>query len=167
MQTSLTDLESLHPTTRYAVEIVSGLRPSCKREWQACERHLKDLQRQGTEEFPFVFDESRANRIFDWFERCCRHVRGPFSGQLIKLQPFQKFDKGCIFGWVHKDTGRRRFKKAFEMRARGNVKSTEMSGIALYGMCLGGVLTPTGVGTVVEQGKEKKEIDGKTYLLEL
>jgi acetate CoA/acetoacetate CoA-transferase alpha subunit len=53
------------------------------------------------------------------------------------------------------------------MRARGNVKSTEMSGIALYGMCLGGVLTPTGVGTVVEQGKEKKEIDGKTYLLEL
>ncbi|MBZ4654845.1 MAG: branched-chain amino acid dehydrogenase, partial [Peptococcaceae bacterium] len=32
---------------------------------------------------------------------------------------------------------------------------------------LGGVLTPTGVGTVVEQGKEKKEIDGKTYLLEL
>lgn len=132
---STDNLDSLHPTTRYAVEIVSGLRPSCKREWQACERHLKDLQRQGTEGFPFVFDETRANRIFDWFERCCRHVRGPFSGQLIKLEPFQKFDKGCLFGWVHKDTGKRRFKKAFEERARGNVKSTEMSGIALYGMC--------------------------------
>lgn len=133
MQTS--SIEQLHPTTRYATEIVSGLRPSCKREWQACERHLKDLQRQGTEEFPFVFDESRANRIFDWFERCCRHVRGPFSGQLIELQAFQKFDLGCLFGWVHKDTGRRRFKKSFNMRARGNVKSTEMSGLALYGMC--------------------------------
>ncbi len=129
------DLDSLHPTTRYAVEIVSGLRPSCKREWQACERHLKDLQRQGTDEFPFIFDESRANRIFDWFEKCCRHVRGPFSGELIKLLPFQKFDLGSVFGWVHKDTGRRRFRKAFNMRARGNVKSTEMSGIALYGMC--------------------------------
>lgn len=138
MPTSSTDnmdMAGLHPTTRYAVEIVSGLRLSCKREWQACERHLKDLQRQGTEEFPFVFDESRANRIFDWFERCCRHVRGPFSGELIALQPFQKFDLGNIFGWVHKDTGRRRFKKSYNKRARGNVKSTEMSGIALYGMC--------------------------------
>lgn len=138
MQTSSIDtydLSKLHPTTRYAVEIVSGLRPSCKREWQACERHLKDLKRQGTEEFPFVFDESRADRIFDWFERCCRHVRGPFSGQLIVLQPFQKFDLGNIFGWVHQETGQRRFNKAFNMRARGNVKSTEMSGVALYGMC--------------------------------
>lgn len=145
MPTSSTSrgLAKLHPTTRYATEIVSGLRPSCKREWQACERHLKDLQRQGTDEFPFVFDESRANRIFDWFERCCRHVRGPFSGQLIKLQAFQKFDLGCLFGWVHKDTGRRRFKKSFNMRARGNVKSTEMSGIALYGMC-GDVVHPPG-----------------------
>lgn len=35
------------------------------------------------------------------------------------------------------------------------------------GSGLGGVLTPTGVGTIVEEGKEKKTIDGKTYLLEL
>ena len=108
-----TNLEKLHPTQRYAVEIVSGLRPSCQKEWQACNRHLKDLQRVGSEGFPFIFDESRANRIYDWFERCCRHVRGPFSGELIQLLPFQKFDLGSVFGWVHKETGRRRFKKSF------------------------------------------------------
>ncbi len=34
------------------------------------------------------------------------------------------------------------------------------------GAGLGGFLTPTGVGTVVEEGKEKMVIDGKTYLLE-
>jgi 3-oxoacid CoA-transferase A subunit len=32
---------------------------------------------------------------------------------------------------------------------------------------LGGFYTPTGVGTVVEKGKEKKMINGKEYLLEL
>lgn len=32
---------------------------------------------------------------------------------------------------------------------------------------LGGILTPVGVGTVVEEGKEKMEIDGVEYLLEL
>jgi phage terminase large subunit-like protein len=143
MQPSSTDLEQLHPTHRYAAEIVAGLRPSCKREWQACERHLKDLKRQGTDGFPWVFDESRAQRIYDWFERVCRHVRGPFSGELIQLLPFQKFDLGCVFGWVHKDTGERRFKKSFNERARGNVKSTEMSGIALYGMC-GDCIYPPG-----------------------
>lgn len=34
------------------------------------------------------------------------------------------------------------------------------------GAGLGGFLTPTGVGTVIEEGKQKMEIDGKTYLLE-
>lgn len=35
------------------------------------------------------------------------------------------------------------------------------------GAGLGGFLTPTGVGTIVEEGKEKMIIDGKTYLLEM
>jgi acetate CoA/acetoacetate CoA-transferase alpha subunit len=34
------------------------------------------------------------------------------------------------------------------------------------GAGLGGILTPTGLGTLVEQGKEKITVDGKTYLLE-
>lgn len=34
------------------------------------------------------------------------------------------------------------------------------------GAGLGGVLTPTGLGTVVEEGKEKVMVDGKEYLLE-
>jgi acetate CoA/acetoacetate CoA-transferase alpha subunit len=35
------------------------------------------------------------------------------------------------------------------------------------GYGLGGVLTPTGVGTPVEDGKQRMEVDGKSYLLEL
>jgi acetate CoA/acetoacetate CoA-transferase alpha subunit len=35
------------------------------------------------------------------------------------------------------------------------------------GSGLGGFLTPTGVGTVVEEGKQKIEIDGVEYILEL
>lgn len=34
------------------------------------------------------------------------------------------------------------------------------------GAGLGGILTPTGVGTVVEKGKQVIEVDGKKYLLE-
>lgn len=35
------------------------------------------------------------------------------------------------------------------------------------GAGLGGILTPTGVGTIVQEGKRVVEVDGKLYLLEL
>lgn len=35
------------------------------------------------------------------------------------------------------------------------------------GAGIGGFLTPTGVGTIVEEGKQKMVIDGKEYLLEM
>lgn len=38
--------------------------------------------------------------------------------------------------------------------------------IRAYGAGLGGVLTPTGLGTVVAEGKQVINVDGKNYLLE-
>jgi acetate CoA/acetoacetate CoA-transferase alpha subunit len=45
-------------------------------------------------------------------------------------------------------------------------QGTLIERIRAGGCGLGGVLTPTGVGTVVEEGKQKIAVDGKTYLLE-
>ena len=45
-------------------------------------------------------------------------------------------------------------------------QGTLIERIRSAGYGLGGVLTPTGVGTVVEEGKRKLEIDGREYLLE-
>jgi len=133
----------IHRTTQYALDVVhSELKDKCcKWEILSCERHLDDLARQGTEDFPYVFDESRADRIFKWFS-LCRHVRGVFQGQPIELQPWQVFDQGCLYGWVHKDTGIRRFRKAYHKRARGNVKSTEVSGKCLYHMAADAIYPP-------------------------
>lgn len=46
-------------------------------------------------------------------------------------------------------------------------QGTLVERIRCGGAGLGGFLTPTGVGTVVQDGKEVKIIDGKEYLLEL
>lgn len=46
-------------------------------------------------------------------------------------------------------------------------QGTLVEQIRAAGAGLGGFLTPTGVGTVVEEGKDKIEIDGQEYLLEL
>ena len=45
-------------------------------------------------------------------------------------------------------------------------QGTLIERIRAGGNGLGGVLTPTGVGTVVEEGKRKVEVDGNEYLLE-
>ena len=46
-------------------------------------------------------------------------------------------------------------------------QGTYVEKIRAGGAGLGGFLTPTGVGTVVEEGKEVIEINGKKYILEL
>jgi acetate CoA/acetoacetate CoA-transferase alpha subunit len=46
-------------------------------------------------------------------------------------------------------------------------QGTLIERIRAGGYGLGGVLTPTGVGTVVEEGKRKIEGDGREYLLEI
>lgn len=46
-------------------------------------------------------------------------------------------------------------------------QGTLIERIRAGGSGLGGVLTPTGVGTIVEEGKQKVTIEGKEYLIEL
>jgi len=45
-------------------------------------------------------------------------------------------------------------------------QGTLVERIRAGGHGLGGILTPTGIGTVVEEGKRRIEIDGRSYLLE-
>jgi acetate CoA/acetoacetate CoA-transferase alpha subunit len=45
-------------------------------------------------------------------------------------------------------------------------QGTLVERIRAGGCGLGGVLTPTGVGTIVEEGKQKIEVNGRSFLLE-
>lgn len=125
-----------HPVSVYAKQVTQGKLHDlcCPYEIRACQRHLDDLKRQGSSDFPYVFDTTRADRIVRWFAQCIQ-VRGVEQGKPIQLQPWQVFDLECAYGWVHRETGARRFNRTYNKRARGNFKSTEKSGQALYHMC--------------------------------
>ncbi|MBI4928318.1 MAG: terminase large subunit [Anaerolineae bacterium] len=132
----------MHPTTQYALDVVEGRRVSGRAEILACKRHLDDLARsQADPAWPWMFDENKADKIFAWF-RYCKHVEGKKAGSPIELEDFQKFDFGCVFGWVDRETGLRRFEKAYIQEARKNGKSTRMSGAALYLMAGDGEESP-------------------------
>lgn len=132
-----------HPVSVYAKQVVSGKLHDmcCPYEIKACARHLNDLKRQGTPEFPYVFDTTRADRITRFMELLVQ-VRGPYAGQRIQLQPWQVFDLGCLYGWVDMTTGARRFTQSLNVRGRGNVKSTENAGKALYALTSDAIYPP-------------------------
>jgi phage terminase large subunit-like protein len=123
--------------TQYARDIVDGSIVACKWVKLACERHLGDLDRAGTKDFPYVFDPELAARGCS-FKEMLPHVRGkwmrpaPGKSNRIRLEPWQVFKNASIWGWVYKKTRLRRFRKAYISVARKNAKTTDAAGDALY-----------------------------------
>ncbi len=116
---------------KYCHDCISGAVPSgLKHQW-ACQRFLDDLDRIGTAGFPYMWDEKAAQRIVDWFA-LLKHSKGTLAGQPIELTSWQKFRECQIYGWLHRETGLRRFRKAFTEVGRKNAKSQLESGEALY-----------------------------------
>ena len=66
---------------------------------------------------------------------------------------------------TNKETGRQM--NSGEMEVDLVPQGTLAERIRAAGVGLGGILTPTGVGTIIEEGKQKISIDGREYLLEL
>ena len=55
---------------------------------------------------------------------------------------------------------------AYELVVEFSPQGTLAERIRAGGAGLGGVLSPTGIGTVIQEGKELIEVDGKEYILE-
>ena len=72
-------------TTYYAQMVVEGDILASKEVKQACKRHLMDLDRQGTEKFPWVFNEDRAWRPIRFIEQKCKPSKGGFKKLILQL----------------------------------------------------------------------------------
>lgn len=80
----------------------------------------------------YAFDEEKANRPIEFIERFCRHSKGEWAGQSVRLELFQKAFIQALFGFVDRETGLRRYREAFFLVGRKNGKSTLLAGLALY-----------------------------------
>ncbi|MED0676977.1 terminase TerL endonuclease subunit [Aneurinibacillus thermoaerophilus] len=115
----------------YAEDVIDGEIVACQKHKWACERFIRDLERQGTEDFPYIFDEARAARFLKWMS-LFRHTKGKLAGERIEPHIIQKFVFGNIYGWVHRDTELRRFRKAYWQVARKNAKSQSLACVGSY-----------------------------------
>ncbi len=120
-----------NPVDAYAIAVQAGEIPAGKYHRLACARHIRDRQREGAPEFPYRFDLKTAERLWRFAEQL-KHYKGEWAGQFVRLEPHQKFRFGSKVGWLHVETGLRRFRNSYEEIPRKNGKSIESAIITLY-----------------------------------
>lgn len=109
--------------TLHAERVVSGQEPSCLTHRMACERHLNEITKQGTKEFPFVWCPEKSEKILRYAEMLT--IAEGAQPRPVRLHDFQCFDLGVPFGWVHAETGFRRIRRKYKSVARQNGKTFE------------------------------------------
>jgi phage terminase large subunit-like protein len=125
------DYPLLDELKKYSRDVIAGRVVACQKHKWACERFLRDLKRQGKKDFPYVFSEEKALRFLDWM-KLFRHRKGVLKGKRIEPHIIQRFVFGNVYGWIHKETGYRRFRKMYWQVARKNAKSQSLACVGTY-----------------------------------
>jgi len=112
------------------------------------ERLIDELVRQGKRDLTVIGNDSA--------------MPGKGIGKLIAASAVRKMVASHI--GLNPETQKKML--AGEIEVELVPQGTLIERIRAAGYGLGGILTATGVGTVVEEGKKKIEVDGRTYLLE-
>lgn len=93
----------------------------------ACFRHLQDLSRQNTSEFPYHYSSTEVTKILR-FASICPEIK---TKRPVKLMGWQKFVLAMLVGWRNENDDKR-FTRAIISVARHNGKTYLMSIITLY-----------------------------------
>jgi phage terminase large subunit-like protein len=122
------------PVLQYAQKVTADKIVACRYVKLACERHIKDLARQGTKEFKWKWDLDKAKRAITFFQ-LLPHVKGEWAAeeQNLVLALWQKFVVGSLFGWVDGTNPKKyRFREADVFVPRKNGKSVVGAGVGNY-----------------------------------
>ncbi|MBB2164037.1 terminase large subunit [Gluconacetobacter sp. 1b LMG 1731] len=118
---------------QYVKDVLDERVITCELTKLACERSLHDLERAGTPGFGFHYDPEPGDKYRKLMAHLT-HLEGPKGGTPIILDPYQVWSMSQILGWKRDNTDLRRFLTAYITKARGNGKTTEVSGMPLYFM---------------------------------
>jgi len=98
-----------------------------------CARHLRDLARQGTPAFPYVFDPAKAQALIDFFPEFLTLDDVDVDGQPLPfhLVRWLQFAFGSLLGWVNAD-GYLRYQEGYFETGKGSTKTPAAAGLGVY-----------------------------------
>ena len=129
----------MHPAQQYISDIQNGTIPSCKYVKWAVQRHVDDLERAKSDDYPYYFDEETAKWYIDLFQFFILY-EGEAAGRPFDLSNLEwiQFQLWSIFGWKRKSNGKRRFRKSYVLVAKKNIKTTLAGCLGLIGLLFDG-----------------------------
>jgi phage terminase large subunit-like protein len=113
--------------TQYALDVLDQKTTTGYLIKLAAFRHIRDLQRQGSVDFPFAYSVKRVDQVLK-FASICPNVD---TGEPTKLMSWQKFIMAMLIGWRNDDGGKR-FSRAIVSVSRGQGKTYLMAIITAY-----------------------------------
>ena len=122
--------------TEYARRVVSGDVVAGELHILSCQRHLNDLKRQRTKDFPYYWNPVKAIEIINYAETLT--IAEGSEPKPVKLLDSQAYDLGCTFGWFKVSNDKRRFRRRYKCMARQNGKTFENGIMGTYIAGFGG-----------------------------
>lgn len=116
--------------TEHARAVVAGAPGHGELHRLACQRHLRDLSRQLTEEFPYYWDAEASEQVLAYAETLT--IAEGAEPKPVRLTETQAFDIGCTFGWKKVANDKRRFRRRYKSMARQNGKTFENGILGTY-----------------------------------
>ena len=116
--------------TEYAEKVVKEKENYGSLHVLACQRHLNDLKKQGSSEFPYYWNPEKSEEILEYAETLT--IAEGSEPKPVKLIPSQIFDIGCTFGWMKTSNDKRRFRRRYKSMGRQNGKTFENGIIGTY-----------------------------------
>lgn len=150
--------------THYAERVVAGEVPGGRYHVLSCRRHILDMKRQRTPEFPYYFDWGAADRFLR-FSHKIKHYKGDgeagmrWAGKFFEPSENQIFRLGSIFGWRRVADDLRRFTTAYQEMPRKSGKTFEMAIAALYATFFEGEPGAEGVCAATKRSQARRVFD--------
>ena len=130
----LTEKSRMDKTEQYIFDVSQGTIVTGSLVKGAVARHLADLARVNSTDFPYHYEQAKADRVIAFIENL-KHIRGewaePGRDNHLILEPWQHFIISMLFGWIKTD-GNRRFTKSYVSCARKSGKTMLAAAIMVF-----------------------------------
>lgn len=115
-------LKTVDPVSQFAEKNLKNKKEFGEDARLAFKRHLNDIKRTNSDlEFPYEFIPDKAIDIIELANKLT--IAEGEGDEIFTCAGFQEFILGSLFGWVHKETGKRRFTDSYIQIARQQGKS--------------------------------------------
>lgn len=135
----------------YCLDVLEGRLLAGKNIKLACLRHLKDLQKIGSKDFPYDYNVEKAEGMVNFASM----IPDVSADKVLPLAKFQIFIYSMIEGWKDIATSGARFKTVYLSMSRTNGKTQLASALALRDFLLG---MPVSSRQIVEASNTNEQI---------